>query len=239
MLRQLLLYLFFLCAGANLCAQRCEPTALFVTTSGEELTDASTAQNAPLVAHFKSNPKDAEYYSARFEWKIFRTDDASETPIVHRFDQDLDYTFDKSGSFLVKMSALFVEGNDTVAWPETPADEVTFEVLISESKLEMPNAFSPNGDGYNDVYNAKPGFQSIVSFKASIFNRWGQHIYSWTNPDRTQAGWDGTWHGRKVGDGAYFVVVTAKGADGTDYKIRKDVNVLTGYDRSVKEGTKE
>ena len=34
---------------------------------------------------------------------------------------------------------------------------------------------------------------------------------------------------RSVKDGVYFVVVNARGADGKEYKIRKDVNVLTGY----------
>ena len=36
-------------------------------------------------------------------------------------------------------------------------------------------------------------------------------------------------HGKTVKDGVYFVVVNARGADGKEYKIRKDVNVLTGY----------
>ena len=101
-----------------------------------------------------------------------------------------------------------------------------FVVSISESVLEMPNAFSPNGDGYNDIYKVKEGYQSIVSFKAVIFNRWGQKLYAW---DTLDGGWDGKFHGKTVKDGVYFVVVNARGADGKEYKIRKDVNVLTGY----------
>lgn len=239
MLRQVLLYLIILCPFVCARAQKCEPSVVYLTYNGEEITDATSAQNAPLEAHFKANPHDLGDYSPRFEWKIFRTDEKGEDPIVHRFDEDLDFTFRQSGSFLVQLTASFVLEGDTLVWPESPDDVNTFEVIISESKLEMPNAFSPNGDSYNEVYNAKPGFQSIVSFKASIFNRWGQHIYTWTNPDRSQAGWDGTWHGRKVRDGVYFVVVAAEGADGTKYNIRKDVNVLTGYDNSAKEGQRE
>jgi gliding motility-associated-like protein len=104
-------------------------------------------------------------------------------------------------------------------------------VTISESKLEMPNAFSPNDDQQNDIYRAKKDkYKSIVEFHAYIFNRWGQKLYEWT--DITQ-GWDGTYHGSPVKEGVYFVLVKAKGADGREYNIRKDVNLLRGYTSST------
>ena len=101
---------------------------------------------------------------------------------------------------------------------------------IGESKLSFPNAFSPNGDGINDIYKAKE-HQSLVEFHAYIFNRWGQKLYEWTDPD---SGWDGTHNGKDVSDGVYFVLVKAKGADGRNYNIRKDVNLLRGYTEETK-----
>jgi gliding motility-associated-like protein len=99
------------------------------------------------------------------------------------------------------------------------------KVTVSESKLSFPNAFSPNGDEKNPTFKAKE-YQSIVEFHAYIFNRWGQKLYEWTDP----AGeWDGTYNGKVVKDGTYFLLVKAKGADGRKYNIRKDVNVLTGF----------
>lgn len=212
-------------------AQTVAPEALYTTVDGEEISDASTTQNAPLKAHFKANPQDLGDYAVRYEWKIYPTD-APDELLVHRFEEEIDYTFDRSGSFAVQLYATFVQDGDTITWPEE-GEEDPFIVSISESKLEMPNAFSPNGDDYNEIYNAKSGYQSIVSFKATVFNRWGQKIYSWDNPDRRVAGWDGTWHGRKVKDGVYYVVVAAKGADGRKFNIRKDVNVLTTYDNGA------
>ena len=50
----------------------------------------------------------------------------------------------------------------------------------TESRLEMPNAFSPNGDGINDIYQAKSNYENIVSFRATIFNRKGQRLYEWS-----------------------------------------------------------
>ena len=200
------------------------PSALYRTSAGEEIDDASDAQSAPLEGHFTSNVQDLGEYSVRYEWRVYREGEKN-SPILNRFDENLDYTFTESGTFYVQFYATFVHGNDTITYP-AEGEANPFVVSISESKLEMPNAFSPNGDGYNDIYKAKDGYQSIVSFEATIFNRWGQKIYSWNNID---GGWDGKFHGSVVKDGVYYVLVKAKGADGKDYTIRRDVNVLTGY----------
>ncbi len=200
------------------------PAAVYVTADGDEITDATDAQSAPLVGKFTSNIEDLGDYSVRYEWKIYR-EGQENAPIIHRFDKDIEHTFTESGSFYVQFYASFTKGNDVIVFPEEGTAE-PFVVSISESVLEMPNAFSPNGDGYNDVYKAKEGYESIISFKATIFNRWGQKLYSW---DTLDGGWDGKFNGHTVKDGVYFVVVQALGADGKEYKIKRDVNVLTGY----------
>ncbi len=95
-----------------------------------------------------------------------------------------------------------------------------------ESSLIMPNAFSPNGDGQNDIYQAK-SYSNLESFHAYIFNRWGQKLYDWTDPAE---GWDGNYNGREAKEGVYYVLVKARGTDGVEYNIRKDVNLLRGYE---------
>ena len=123
--------------------------------------------------------------------------------------------------------AVFTHGNDTVAYTEEYwADAEPITVSISESKLEMPNTFTPTGDGINDIYKAKDGYQSIVEFHAYIYNRWGQKLYEWTDPSQ---GWDGKHNGKDVKQGVYFVLVKAKGADGRKFNIKRDVNLLRGY----------
>ena len=205
---------------------RVDPQAKFVTVDGDELEDASSSQSAPLVAHFSANPSNVGAYSARYEWKIWREGDENNV-LVHRSVEDIDYTFTSSGSFRVQLYATFVLGNDTISYPEE-GEENPFVVGISESKLDFPNAFSPNGDVFNDVLRAKDGYQSIVSFQATVFSRSGQKIYSWDTP----AGkWDGRWNGKIVKDGIYFLVVNARGADGRKYNIRKTITVITGNNR--------
>jgi gliding motility-associated-like protein len=65
-----------------------------------------------------------------------------------------------------------------------------------------------------------------VEFRAYIFNRWGQKLYEWTDVSK---GWDGTYKGSPVKEGVYFVLVKARGADGREYNIKKDVNLLRNY----------
>ncbi len=76
----------------------------------------------------------------------------------------------------------------------------------------------------------KKGFKSIVEFRAIIFNRWGQKLFEWTDPNE---GWDGTFNGKPVAQGVYFVNVKAKGADGRKFHIKKDVNLLRGYNETT------
>lgn len=109
-----------------------------------------------------------------------------------------------------------VADNDSVASDST---------VVLTSTLVIPNAFSPNHDQINDVFKAK-SYQNIVEFHAYIFNRWGQKLFEWTDINE---GWDGTYRGKDVKQGTYFVLVKARGADGETYNIRKDVNLLRGF----------
>ena len=98
------------------------------------------------------------------------------------------------------------------------------EITPTLSKLTFPNTFTPNNDGYNDTFKAKE-CQNISEFHAHIYNRWGEEIYDWTNPEGE---WDGTRNGTPVEDGVYLLVCKAKGTDGQEFNIRQDVNLLRG-----------
>ncbi|MBO4906466.1 MAG: gliding motility-associated C-terminal domain-containing protein [Bacteroidaceae bacterium] len=213
-----------LCAATiTVHGQTCSPTASYILANGDEASDLSEGQSAPVVAHFEANPQNVGSYSARYEWRIYEPGH-EDSPIIHRFDETLDYTFSRSGSFLVQCYATFVLDNDTIIYPEE-GEANPFTVTILESILEIPNGFSPNDDQINDEYMVKT-HQSIVSFKATIFNRWGQRLYSTSDINFK---WDGKVGGRVIKDGVYFINVEARGADGHEYHIRKDINVLTGY----------
>lgn len=73
-------------------------------------------------------------------------------------------------------------------------EEDDTEETTKVSSLLLPNAFSPNGDGINDIYKPKDGYRNIEEFHAYIYNRWGQKLYEWTDP---ATGWDGTYRGNR------------------------------------------
>jgi gliding motility-associated-like protein len=71
----------------------------------------------------------------------------------------------------------------------------------------VPNAFSPNGDGLNDVFRAIPAGMSTTTY-FRVFNRYGQMVFE-TN--QWLKGWDGKYNGQDAPSGAYVWMV--KGMD--------------------------
>lgn len=208
------------------------PTATYTSVDREETESNEMSGQAPLVGRFKANPTNVGDYNATYEWRF--TKEGETQPYLTRYEEETEYTFTKAGSHSIVVYATFTKGNDVIQYGQEYWSEVSpLRVTISESKLEMPNAFSPNGDGINDIYKAKDGYQSLVEFHAYIFNRWGQKLFEWTNP---ADGWDGKYKGKDVAQGVYFVLVKAKGADGRTYNIKRDVNLLRGFTESTNNG---
>ena len=167
------------------------PSATYINDDGKETeTTSDFAAQAPLSVTFRANPSDMSGYAPIYEWHFQK--DGEETEMMVRYEEDTEYTFTESGTFIVTLKAKISADSD-----ELPTNPI--KVTVSESKLSFPNAFSPNGDEKNPTFKAKE-YQSIVEFHAYIFNRWGQKLYEWTDP----AGeWDGTYNGKVVKDGTY------------------------------------
>lgn len=201
------------------------PTATFISDLGEETTNEFTGA-APIVGKFFANTHDASGWNANFEWRFY-SDSNSETPYLLRYEENTEFTFKQSGKHFVKLYAIFTQGTDTIQYTQDYwVGLQPISISVAESRLEMPNAFSPNGDGINDIYKAKDGYQSLIEFKATIYNRWGQKLFEWNHPTD---GWDGKYNGKDVSQGVYYVVVKAKGADGKLFNIKRDVNLLRGF----------
>ncbi|MEM9933114.1 MAG: PKD domain-containing protein [Bacteroidota bacterium] len=88
--------------------------------------------------------------------------------------------------------------------------------------LYSPNAFTPNGDGYNDYFNLSGVF--ISSYELSIYSRWGMKIFQTYS---MEAGWDGILEeGGEAPEGVYTYVAKATGFDGTVYTKRGTVTLI-------------
>jgi gliding motility-associated-like protein len=81
-----------------------------------------------------------------------------------------------------------------VTAPPPPPEEPPGELII------LPNAFTPDGDGLNDVFKAIGQPENLTSFSMKIFNRWGQMVFESTD---ISLGWDGTYQGKPAPSGTY------------------------------------
>lgn len=92
-----------------------------------------------------------------------------------------------------------------------PCSDTAFATIVVEDglTLEIPNVFTPNADGTNDVFTITS--TGVKEIKLQVFNRWGQLMYDFTG---AKAAWDGVMNnGEKASDGTYFYFVKATGFD--------------------------
>ena len=183
-------------------------------------SDSSLGGSAPVTITFTAHCTDA---MAHEEWQM--SHDAEFNDIESRFNQEeITQTFNEAGTFYYRFY-----GADSSGECETMSE--TYTISIGESVLECPNVFSPQGsEGINDEWRVS--YRSIVEFQCWIFNRWGVEMCHFSDPSQ---GWDGKYKGKYVKSGTYFYVIEARGADGKEYKLSGDINILnyTGTDSNL------
>ena len=107
------------------------------------------------------------------------------------------------------------------------SDSVTIHLYCSTSQVFMPNSFTPNADGQNDVFYPRgTGISTIKSFR--IYNRWGELLFEKTNIDINDEAnaWDGTFGGATPRPDVYVYVVDAICETGESVFIKGDVTII-------------
>ncbi|MCS7085231.1 MAG: gliding motility-associated C-terminal domain-containing protein, partial [Bacteroidia bacterium] len=97
-----------------------------------------------------------------------------------------------------------------------------FVVKISDS-LSVPNIFTPNGDGINDVVKIY-GIEDARTYEFGVFDRWGVYVFGVRN-DKTQF-WDGTFRGRPCPEGVYYYVLEAEMNSGAKHKLKGSITLV-------------
>lgn len=182
---------------------------------------SSMKGEAPLSVTFSNSSINADQY----EWSFYRSTEElkeefakygeiSDSIQSTSASQSPQYTFDASGSYMVKLLAI---KNSTET---TCTDELRLEnyIVADTSYIDAPNFFTPNGDGNNDNFLIK--FSSMRSVEISIFNRWGKLIFQKSNNNvgqfddyGTQFAWDGKIGNSIASPGVYYYVVEGIGRD--------------------------
>jgi gliding motility-associated-like protein len=116
--------------------------------------------------------------------------------------------------------------NPTIANPvANPTNDITYRLTVKsangcfivsddvaiavDEKLFVPNAFSPNGDGINDILTI-PGLDAFKQSTLTIFNRNGQQIFKSLAHSKP---WDGTYNGKPLPTGTYYYVIELNNPD--------------------------
>ena len=177
--------------------------------------------SAPLVVELESNASEAAYF---YDWSLSTQKDFS-TSVLEYKDPDFRYTFNEKETYYLRLQV----SNSAMSSDTTLSCQRTrvYVVEVMESFLDVPNVFTPNGDGMNDQF--KVAYRSITDFHGTVYNLWGRKVYEWTDP---ADGWDGTIHGKQAAEGVYFYVIKATGNDkdsdgnAVEYFLRGDINLL-------------
>ena len=115
--------------------------------------------------------------------------------------------------YLDNVSVVLCEDTTTPPPPPPPVEPV--------SQLTAFNAFSPNGDGVNDVFTVT--YKDIKTYRLQIFNRWGNLIFETDNPEQ---GWDGRYNGGEVPEGTYYYLIDATGLDEERYLLKGFITLV-------------
>lgn len=99
----------------------------------------------------------------------------------------------------------------------------TINVIVIEDCGEMyvPNAFTPNNDGANDVLYVRG--RCLQSLTFMVFNRWGEKVFETT--DQSQ-GWDGTYKGEPMNTAVFVFRLEGKTYDGKAYTMKGNVTLI-------------
>lgn len=171
----------------------------------EKSLDVGLKNSSPAFASFELNRNPDEPILLSQSEIMFVNTSQNSTSYTWYFG-DLDSTntenptfeFPEEGEYTVRLVA-----ND----PDNACPDDTSLVLniIFDGVVYVPNAFTPNGDGHNDLFRI--GAEGIVSMELIIFDRWGKRLRTLLSPDE---GWDGTnGQGNHVQEGVYTFVLKA------------------------------
>lgn len=157
---------------------------------------------APTPITFLNHSRDADY----FEWNFGDNETSTDYQPTH--------VYQKKGNYTVRLKAFTKTGCMDLHILQNL-------IILDGSTLQIPNSFSPNGDGINDLLNINISNLKSLNFK--IFNRFGDQVFLSTNIFDS---WDGTWHNKPVPVGAYYYVLSGVDLFNKDVRYTGSITLI-------------
>ncbi len=107
-------------------------------------------------------------------------------------------------------------------------DEISIQVTKSRD-IFIPNAFSPNKDGINDIFHPYGGFEIVAIQSMLVFDRWGNLVYENSSPfsiEDEESGWNGKMRGDDLDPGTYLYTMNVEFIDGEVVLFSGSVNLM-------------
>lgn len=98
----------------------------------------------------------------------------------------------------------------------------SFRVTVIEQDVFVPSAFSPNGDGINDIFHVTAR-KLITLQEFKIMNRWGQQIFETRDISK---GWDGNFKGKMQDPGVYYYMIKVASPTGKTQFLKGDITLI-------------
>ena len=143
--------------------------------------------------------------ATRYYWDFGDKTSSTDVNPVHQYSL--------TGTFKVCLTAYNNSNCPSTVCKLVPADV--------EPEIGLPTAFSPNGDGDNDILYVRGA--AIVTLDLKIFNRWGQLVFETKSKD---IGWDGKYNGQPQPIDAYAYVLNATFIDGSAKLLKGNITLL-------------
>lgn len=107
------------------------------------------------------------------------------------------------------------------------SDSISIKVFCQDAQVYIPNVFTPDGDGLNDLLMVRAsGIKSVKSFR--IFNRWGQVVFEKSNfiPNEKISGWDGMILGKAANPDVYVYTCEVICENDVTYTYKGNVTLI-------------
>jgi gliding motility-associated-like protein len=172
--------------------------------------------HAPIKPIVNQDPfvtfTDASYGAPIVSWNWYFMNTAQYTSI----EQNPTFPYTEPGTYPVVLVVKSDKGcTDTLVRPL---------VVGEDFGIYVPNAFTPNGDGMNDIFQPK-GF-GVVKYELDIFDRWGERVFSTT---KFEEGWDGSFQGRGtngIEEASYTWLIRATSVFGKSHELKGHVTLI-------------
>jgi gliding motility-associated-like protein len=161
--------------------------------------DPTTPNTSNNVVTFYPSVKHGNQFD--YSWELMNNTNVG--GVDTSFTQNPTKVYDDNGKFPVML----------VVKNEHGCVDTVYKVITIEEDVNIfiPNVFTPNDDGMNDVFNVKGLGLKKEGYLMEIFDRWGTLVYVSRDIDK---GWDGTIKGVKAADGVYIYSVRVIGGNG-------------------------